>query len=680
MNVPNGYALVGSSNFTKAGLTKNIELNVQISNNVELLQEWFEQRWNEAKDITDAVLETIEKHCREYAPFDVYLRSIYELCNVQGKTVTEWEENESAVYPLLSQYQKDGYNSMLNIAKQYTYDFTAEDIGLKTEAFAKVSSFKQLRPMTDNQPFGIFAITFESKKLEVSALKKILSKLVTKKRNNPEYPTWNKQDLIFLCFWGDNSEHYIGFASFDDSDKNLPQLKIEHINPAIEDAHVLSEFENRIKGLSMPADTTDTNAWRMQWQSVFTRAYHQTITDSKLLATELANLAKNVKQTIQDTYKVETGLGYIHLLYKQFMDSLVHDLTIEQFADMYAQTIAYGLFSAKCMDNNDNFVWEEAVENIPNTNPFLKTLIKSCFEKNDKTNAFFDELELKRIIDLLDKTDIKSILEAFNRRTGGGREDTVIYFYEDFLSEYEHETKKRRGVYYTPWPIVKFMVRAVDDILKSEFGFKDGLADTAKKSVAIKRESKKKDRYGVKSLVDDTIDVPAIQILDPATGTGTFLREVILQIRDTFVENNKGKSDDEIKKLWNKYVPEQLLPRINGFELMMAPYAVAHMKLAMVLKETGYDFKSEKRLNVVLTNTLEPSKSEASFLDEGEQLNFFNDPLAAEAFESDKAKNNQGINVIIGIIWISIKNIKFKYIVFMVFIVFMNVPFRIIAS
>ena len=176
------------------------------------------------------------------------------------------------------------------------------------------------------------------------------------------------------------------------------------------------------------------------------------------------------------------------------------------------------------------------------------------------------------------------------------------------------------------------------------------------------------------------IDVPAIQILDPATGTGTFLREVILQIRDTFVENNKGKSDDEIKKLWNKYVPEQLLPRINGFELMMAPYAVAHMKLAMVLKETGYDFKSEKRLNVVLTNTLEPSKSEASFLDEGEQLNFFNDPLAAEAFESDKAKNNQGINVIIGIIWISIKNIKFKYIVFMVFIVFMNVPFRIIAS
>ena len=146
------------------------------------------------------------------------------------------------------------------------------------------------------------------------------------------------------------------------------------------------------------------------------------------------------------------------------------------------------------------------------------------------------------------------------------------------------------------------------------------------------------------------------------------------------MENNKGKSDDEIKKLWNKYVPEQLLPRINGFELMMAPYAVAHMKLAMVLKETGYDFKSEKRLNVVLTNTLEPSNSEASFLDEGEQLSFFNDPLAAEAFESDKAKNNQGINVIIGIIWISIKNMKFKYIVFMVFIVFMNVPFRIIAS
>lgn len=168
------------------------------------------------------------------------------------------------------------------------------------------------------------------------------------------------------------------------------------------------------------------------------------------------------------------------------------------------------------------------------------------------------------------------------------------------------------------------------------------------KQIDIKRESKKKNRHGIITQVESKTEVPAIQILDPATGTGTFLREVILQIYDTFRANHTGKSEAEIKKLWNEYVPKQLLPRLNGFELMMAPYAVAHMKLAMVLKDTGYDFESDERLKVVLTNTLEPSSTNASFMDGCQQLEFDVDPLAAEAFEADKTKNNQGINVIIG--------------------------------
>lgn len=305
---------------------------------------------------------------------------------------------------------------------------------------------------------------------------------------------------------------------------------------------------------------------------------------------------------------------------------------------MYAQTIAYGLFSAKCIDDSEQFDWNDAVDRIPNTNPFLKSLIKSCFE-HDSGKAFFDELELAEIINLLDNTNIGNILEHFNRHTGGGREDTVIYFYEDFLSAYEQETKKRRSVYYTPWPVVKFIVCAVNDILKTKFGFADGLADTATKTILKSVEGKKK---------RVSIDVPAIQILDPATGTGTFLREVILSVYETFKEKNKGKSDDEIKKLWNEYVPKHLLLRLNGFELMMAPYAVAHMKLAMALKDTGYEFGSKQRLNVMLTNTLEPASSDADFTEEGQQMSLFEDPLAAEAFEADKTKNNPAINVIIG--------------------------------
>lgn len=184
------------------------------------------------------------------------------------------------------------------------------------------------------------------------------------------------------------------------------------------------------------------------------------------------------------------------------------------------------------------------------------------------------------------------------------------------------------------------MVRAVDDILRTEFGFADGLADTATKTIMEHVEGKKNRK---------SFSVPAIQILDPATGTGTFLREVILNIYDTFRCNHKGESEEEIKKQWNEYVPKHLLQRLNGFELMMAPYAVAHMKLAMVLKETGYEFESNQRLNVLLTNSLEPSASKASFMEtEGQQLSMFEDPLAAEAYDADKTKNNLGINVIIG--------------------------------
>ncbi|MBR4022533.1 MAG: DNA methyltransferase [Ruminococcus sp.] len=528
----------------------------------------------------------------------------------------------------------------------YTYDVYADELGIKKEELATTTIY-QLRPFCDGMPFGVFAVSFESKKLEKASLRKILSGLVRKKRDE-HLPEWNMHDLLFLCFWGEKGNEYVGVACFDDNDKNLPQLKIEYIQPASEDTTQISNFESKLAHLKMPADTSDADAWKAEWKRTFSAVYHQQITDSKKLAHELALLAQHTRDTIISTYNVETGLGYVHLLFKKFQDNLVHDLTVEQFADMYAQTIAYGLFSAKCMDNNEHFDWKDAIDKIPNTNPFLKTLIKSCFEKDGGNKIFFDELELAEIIKLLDNTNISNILEHFNRHTGGGREDTVIYFYEDFLSEYEHDTKKRRGVYYTPWPVVKFMVRAVDDILKTEFGFKDGLADTATKVVNIKRDSKRKNRNGVITQVDDTETVPAIQILDPATGTGTFLREVILHIYETFRENNKGKSEEEIKKLWNEYVPTHLLKRINGFELMMAPYAVAHMKLAMVLKDTGYDFESDERLNVLLTNSLEPSDSDASFMEQGQQISFFNDPLAAEAYEADKAKNNPGINVIIG--------------------------------
>lgn len=130
MNIPAGYALVGSSNFTKAGLTQNIELNVQIKDEVEQLQDWFDLHWEKGVDITEAILSVVEKHCKEYSPYDVYLRSMFEYFKTREETISEWENHDSVIYPGLAQYQRDGYNSMVEIANRYNGAFCCDGVGL----------------------------------------------------------------------------------------------------------------------------------------------------------------------------------------------------------------------------------------------------------------------------------------------------------------------------------------------------------------------------------------------------------------------------------------------------------------------------------------------------------------------------------------------------------------------
>ena len=486
-----------------------------------------------------------------------------------------------------------------------TYDFEAADLGLKEEAFAKITSLKQLRPLVDDQRWGIFFVNFESNRFEVSALRKILSGLVPARRN-ADHAVWDKKDLLFLCTWGERNKVTIGVAHFEDSEKGLPQIKMISCEPAVEDFTQINVFEQRLSKLAWPSDPTDAEAWHDAWASAFTTRYRQTIQDSHTLTIRLAEEAQNIRDRILSTLEIETANGYVHLLFEKFRNTLVHDMTEQQFADMYAQTVVYGLFSARCMDESqDDFDASEAVDCIPNTNPFLKSLLQECLGSNNcRSKLSFDELEVGNIVDLLLHTKTDSIISDFNRQTGGGREDPVIHFYEEFLSEYDKSQRVQRGVYYTPQPVVNFIVRAVDDILKRDFSVSDGLASTSTKKIKYWRQSKKRVDGLYRTEVEDEKVVPAIQILDPATGTGTFLRQTILQIYRNFCDARKGQSKEIIQTEWNAYVPEHLLPRLNGFELMMAPYAVAHMKLAMVLKDTGYMFDSNERLKVYLTNSL----------------------------------------------------------------------------
>ncbi|MBF0171088.1 MAG: N-6 DNA methylase, partial [Nitrospinae bacterium] len=293
-----------------------------------------------------------------------------------------------------------------------------------------------------------------------------------------------------------------------------------------------------------------------------------------------------------------------------FRKVLLHDLTAAQFADMYAQTIGYGLFSARMRHTKGTgrFTRQNAPYELPKTNPFLKKLFTTVAGPEMPESVVW---AVDAMTELLDAADMGAVLRDFGKATK--REDPVVHFYETFLAEYDPKMREMRGVYYTPEPVVSYIVRSVDAILKRDFGLADGLADATKVSVGERQVHK-------------------VQILDPATGTGTFLHSVIGQMHDGF-KGNKG--------MWSGYVRDHLLPRVHGFELLMAPYAVAHMKLGARLAETGYDFAADERLGVYLTNALEEGY-------ELENLPAFARWLGEEANAASRVKRDAPVMVVLG--------------------------------
>ncbi len=346
------------------------------------------------------------------------------------------------------------------------------------------------------------------------------------------------------------------------------------------------------------------------------------ISSPKELAVRMAALARLIRSIIGKTFAEESDQGALHEQMEGFRRVLLHDLTPEQFGDMYAQTICYGLFAARCNSTDKNFTRMHATYDLPKTNPFLRKLFAHIAgpELDERIVWAVDSLA-----ELLNRADIAAILRDFGHATR--QEDPVVHFYETFLGAYDQKMREARGVYYTPEPVVSYIVRSVDAILKKDFKLRDGLADASKVKIKRPRKLNKKGETTY-----DTIETHKVQILDPATGTGTFLYSVISQIHQTFTHN---------KGLWPGYVRDNLLPRLYGFELLMAPYAVAHMKLGLLLRDTGYDFSTDERLRVFLTNTLEEAHELTG-------LPLFTQWLAEEANSANQAKKETPVMVVLG--------------------------------
>ncbi len=325
--------------------------------------------------------------------------------------------------------------------------------------------------------------------------------------------------------------------------------------------------------------------------------------DPRDLAQALARRTRQLNHAIDLTLQTDPT-SYLHNLKKSFEAELLPNLSDDEFADLYAQTVAYGLFAARCAIQNDavaekKFDRLHASEFIPASNPFLSELFQQITSKKLSEEIRWITDDIARLLQAAPYVSVRPQSQRSSQR-----EDPVIHFYETFLAAYDPKLREQRGVYYTPEPVVSYIIRSVDEILVSAFGKKDGLADDS------------------------------VKVLDPATGTGTFLAQTILHIYDRFKKSgNEGLFSAE-------YVEKKLIPRLFGFELMVAPYTIAHLKLHLLLKDLVPDYNAKRRLEVYLTNTLEPPQTHPELA--------FAEYISKENNAASTIKAHEDILVIIG--------------------------------
>ena len=524
------------------------------------------------------------------------------------------------------------------------FEYTPAELGLDETSTAAIERIRRLRPLSASQPWGVYFIDFERKRLPVVALRRILSSVVLKKRasvNSAERAAWERDDLLFISAHGDDETRHLTFAHFSDppAPGRLPMLRVLGWDDRDSALHLDAVAEILRGRLRWPEDESDAEQWRNRWSSAFVLRHREVVNTSRELALRLAELATAIRSRVRTILEVETSSGPVTQLMGDLQKALVSELEPDDFADMYAQTVAYGLLSARIAHPKTH--GEDATLEIPLTNPFLRELMGAFMEAGGGTAGGaqvvdYDELGVNEVVDLLDQANIEAVLRDFGDRNP--LEDPVIHFYELFLREYDPKRRMERGVFFTPYPVVNHLVESVDRVLRDELGLVDGLAD-----VTTWREfSSANESLSIPPGVDP--DEPVVQILDPATGTGTFLVQVIDRIYRTVSEKlrSAGLARSQAQDAWNAYVDADLLPRLHGFELLMAPYAIAHLKVGLKLLETGYEFNGAERAHIYLANTLEPPA------DSHGQMDLIVPALAHEADAVGRIKSQKRFTVVVG--------------------------------
>ncbi len=505
--------------------------------------------------------------------------------------------------------------------EEATFEWDPDELGIPADRVPHLASLRQLRPLETDQPWGIFFLEFDGPRLPLTALRRLLDKLVTKKRatGSGTRRTWDLNDLLFIITTstGDTVElHFIAF--FEQPDKPA-EIRSIPWRPGQSPAQHLKRLATELlPHLTWPDDPAAVDDWRSEWRAAFKLRHGEAIASAIRLAERMADTAQGLRREVAAALAAEKPNGPFNTLMGEVREQLVGSVTPATFADMCAQTLVYGVLTSRITDPA-SFGASPTLAAVPLSNPFL-----AAFFDNVHDQASVLDLEgigLEQLVADLRETNVEAILDQFGASARGG--DPVIHFYEEFLQRYDRKMRADAGAFYTPQPVVEFMTRTVDTILRNRFGLAAGLAAGATWAEVAGRNG-----FDVPEGVEPSSQF--VSMVDPATGTGTFVVEWLRRARASFLHD--GNAVD-----WPEHAREVVLPSLHAFELMLGPYAIAHLKVALELHDENV---VDAAPNILLTDTLDHESHN--------QLLFEEDPVSGEGERAAALKDGARFTVVIG--------------------------------
>lgn len=489
-------------------------------------------------------------------------------------------------------------------------DWEPEELHLDPEKVAKLKQISQIPPLTKSQNFGVFVLDFEGGRLPIGAIRRLVQRLVKNERarkGSGTHAQWSLNDLLFFCL-SEGQEKLLHVVNFREKDGKRV-LRVMSWSDRLTNTRLDLLVRRGVPDLFW----SPTDGPKIVINPDFGKGFHgyrEGIKSAATLSRRMAEVAQDVRDEVRALYEVETDEGPIRALYNDVRDQLLGDLTPTRFADVYAQTMVYGLLTAR-IAHPEEFKVEQSVSALKFDNEFLDA-IYSRFRDDSDGIIDVDELGLNELAEQLAATDVDELLADFG--ADNQRDDPVVYFYEEFLAQYDPDQRRDLGAFYTPLPVVRYIVKTVDDALKS-FGLPKGVADTTTWTQYVD------DHPDIEIPKRAKPDEAVVSMFDPANGTGTFLVEWIRQAR-----RNAGEAGEAAA-----------LAHASACEISLASYAVSHLKVSL---EISASLREEARLPIYLGDTLGAKHPQV--------IEELADPISTEGAHADEVKYDWNHNVLIG--------------------------------